>query len=110
MVCDRQGGRGGQEPLGHVPSGPAGWGDMPGLRTPGYHTQLFPGTAWDPEPSDAVPKPQGLMIQALDGVLQRPTRLQAPRHWAEVPSQGWEHLSSYPSMEAPESRGLPSRA
>lgn len=82
------------------------------MTCPGFEPQLFPGTPWDPEPSDAVPKTHG-MIQSLECVLQRPTLLQAPC-WAlwpvEVPNQGREQLSSCPSMEPLESMGLPSRA
>lgn len=67
---------------------------MPGLRTPGYQPQLFTGMHWDPEPSDTVPKPNGLMIQSLVCVLQMSTLLQA-RCWATA------SRSAHTGMRAP---------
>lgn len=103
-----------REPLGHFPLGRTGWGDVPGLRTPGCHPPFFTGTRWDPEPSDAVPRPSGSVARSFLCAIYSDARRAPDARWAlwpgEVPGQGWEHLSPCPGMEVLGSRELCSRA
>lgn len=98
--------------------GPAGWGDVPGLRTPGCHPRLSADPRWDPEPSGAVQKPDGLIIHSfihscvpfiqLAHIFQMPALFQA-HCWtlwpAELPKRAWEDLPSYPGVGFPEGHG-----